>query len=249
MATNILMPALSPTMTEGTLARWLKKEGDTVKAGDIIAEIETDKATMEVEAVDEGMLGKILVADGTEGVKVNATIAVLVEEGEAVPTRRPRRQPAEAAQAAAGAQTPALAGGAGAAGSRQRRRRPGGAEPAADAAPRRNGHDGGDRVFVSPLAGAWRRRPARPRRHQRQRPGRPHREVRHRGGAEQAGRRQARAGPGRRRAGGRAAPPPRRRSPPRPPSPRRIPRCRTAASARSSPGACRNRSRPSRIST
>ncbi len=67
MATNILMPALSPTMTEGTLARWLKKEGDAVKAGDIIAEIETDKATMEVEAVDEGILGKILVADGTAG--------------------------------------------------------------------------------------------------------------------------------------------------------------------------------------
>ncbi|MCX7384456.1 MAG: pyruvate dehydrogenase complex dihydrolipoamide acetyltransferase [Alphaproteobacteria bacterium] len=86
MATNILMPALSPTMTEGTLARWLKKEGDTVKAGDVIAEIETDKATMEVEAVDEGVLGKILVADGTEGVKVNAPIAILVDVGEAVPS-------------------------------------------------------------------------------------------------------------------------------------------------------------------
>ena len=67
MATNILMPALSPTMTEGTLARWLKKEGETIKAGDVIAEIETDKATMEVEAVDEGVLGRILVQDGTEG--------------------------------------------------------------------------------------------------------------------------------------------------------------------------------------
>ena len=85
MATNILMPALSPTMTEGTLARWLKKEGDEVKAGDVIAEIETDKATMEVEAVDEGVLGRILVGDGTEGVKVNDPIAVLVEPGEAVP--------------------------------------------------------------------------------------------------------------------------------------------------------------------
>src|SRR5947209_1512527 len=85
MATNILMPALSPTMTEGTLARWLKKEGEQVQAGDVIAEIETDKATMEVEAVDEGMLGKILVADGTTGVKVNAPIAVLVEEGKDVP--------------------------------------------------------------------------------------------------------------------------------------------------------------------
>ena len=84
MATNILMPALSPTMTEGTLARWLKKEGDAIRAGDVIAEIETDKATMEVEAVDEGILGRILVPDGTEGVKVNAPIAVLVEKGEAV---------------------------------------------------------------------------------------------------------------------------------------------------------------------
>ncbi|MBY0338692.1 MAG: biotin/lipoyl-binding protein, partial [Acetobacteraceae bacterium] len=82
MATNILMPALSPTMTEGTLARWLKKEGEKVKAGDIIAEIETDKATMEVEAVDEGILGKILVPDGTANVKVNDVIAVLVEPGE-----------------------------------------------------------------------------------------------------------------------------------------------------------------------
>jgi pyruvate dehydrogenase E2 component (dihydrolipoamide acetyltransferase) len=82
MATNILMPALSPTMTEGTLARWLKNEGDLVRAGDIIAEIETDKATMEVEAVDEGVLGKILVPGGTAGVKVNEVIAVLVEKGE-----------------------------------------------------------------------------------------------------------------------------------------------------------------------
>jgi len=82
MATNILMPALSPTMTEGTLARWLKNEGDMVRAGDIIAEIETDKATMEVEAVDEGVLGKILVPGGTAGVKVNEVIAVLVEKGE-----------------------------------------------------------------------------------------------------------------------------------------------------------------------
>ena len=82
MATNILMPALSPTMTEGTLARWLKNEGDLVRAGDIIAEIETDKATMEVEAVDEGVLGKILVPGGTAGVKVNEVIAVLAEKGE-----------------------------------------------------------------------------------------------------------------------------------------------------------------------
>ena len=82
MAINITMPALSPTMEEGTLSRWLKKEGDQIEAGDIIAEIETDKATMEVEAVDEGTLAKILVGEGTEGVKVNAVIGVLAEEGE-----------------------------------------------------------------------------------------------------------------------------------------------------------------------
>jgi len=84
MATEILMPALSPTMEEGTLAKWLVKEGDTVTSGDIMAEIETDKATMEFEAVDEGIIGKILVAEGTEGVKVNAAIAILIEEGESV---------------------------------------------------------------------------------------------------------------------------------------------------------------------
>jgi pyruvate dehydrogenase E1 component beta subunit len=82
MATEILMPALSPTMEEGTLTRWLVKEGDTVSSGDIMAEIETDKATMEFEAVDEGKIGKILVPEGTEGVKVNTVIAVLLEEGE-----------------------------------------------------------------------------------------------------------------------------------------------------------------------
>ena len=82
MATNILMPALSPTMEEGTLAKWLVKEGDTVSSGDILAEIETDKATMEFEAVDEGVIGKILVTEGTENVKVNDPIAVLLEEGE-----------------------------------------------------------------------------------------------------------------------------------------------------------------------
>ncbi|MBL3704729.1 pyruvate dehydrogenase complex E1 component subunit beta [Sulfitobacter sp. BDSS02] len=82
MATEILMPALSPTMEEGTLAKWLVKEGDTVSSGDILAEIETDKATMEFEAVDEGIVGKILIEEGTEGVKVNTPIAVLVEEGE-----------------------------------------------------------------------------------------------------------------------------------------------------------------------
>ncbi|WBU61771.1 pyruvate dehydrogenase complex dihydrolipoamide acetyltransferase [Paracoccus albus] len=82
MPTEILMPALSPTMEEGTLAKWLVKEGDTVSSGDIIAEIETDKATMEFEAVDEGTVGKILIEEGSEGVKVNTPIAVLLEEGE-----------------------------------------------------------------------------------------------------------------------------------------------------------------------
>src|SRR5262249_18269124 len=83
MATQILMPALSPTMEEGKLAKWLVKEGQSIKSGDVIAEIETDKATMEVEAVDEGKLEKILVPEGTEGVKVNTPIAVLHGDGEA----------------------------------------------------------------------------------------------------------------------------------------------------------------------
>jgi len=135
MATNILMPALSPTMTEGTLARWLKKEGDAIRAGDVIAEIETDKATMEVEAVDEGILGKILVSDGTEGVKVNDPIAVLVDKGEAVPAAaaapaaRPAAQPA-AAPAPAAVAAPA----------------PVPAPATAPAAP------SGERIFASPLA-------------------------------------------------------------------------------------------------
>ena len=89
MPIEILMPALSPTMEEGKLAKWLKNEGDKVAAGDVIAEIETDKATMEVEAVDEGTLGKILVPAGTEGVKVNTPIAVLAVDGEDVD--EPRR--------------------------------------------------------------------------------------------------------------------------------------------------------------
>ncbi|HEX8374360.1 MAG TPA: biotin/lipoyl-containing protein, partial [Geminicoccaceae bacterium] len=84
MATDILMPALSPTMEEGKLAKWLKKEGDAIKSGDVLAEIETDKATMEVEAIDEGVLAKILIEEGTEGVKVNTPIAVIAGEGEDV---------------------------------------------------------------------------------------------------------------------------------------------------------------------
>ncbi|MDA0657142.1 MAG: biotin/lipoyl-binding protein, partial [Proteobacteria bacterium] len=82
MPVKILMPALSPTMTDGTLARWHVKEGDAVASGDVLAEIETDKATMEVEAVEEGRIGKILVVDGTEQVPVNAVIALLLEDGE-----------------------------------------------------------------------------------------------------------------------------------------------------------------------
>src|SRR5207249_3174844 len=88
MSTEILMPALSPTMEEGKLAKWLVKEGQQVKPGDIIAEIETDKATMEVEAVDEGKVSKLLVAEGTEGVKVNTPIAVLDGDGVASPSPR-----------------------------------------------------------------------------------------------------------------------------------------------------------------
>jgi pyruvate dehydrogenase E2 component (dihydrolipoamide acetyltransferase) len=131
MATNILMPALSPTMTEGTLSRWLKKEGEDVRAGDVIAEIETDKATMEVEAVDEGVLGKILVADGTEGVKVNEPIAILVDQGEAVPAAAPAT-----AKPAAAPPKPETK-----------------AEPPRPAPQSGNGHDqGGERIFVSPIA-------------------------------------------------------------------------------------------------
>ncbi len=103
MSINILMPALSPTMTEGKLSRWLKKEGEEIKSGDVLAEIETDKATMEVEAVEEGFLAKILVPDGTEGVAVNTVIGVLVEhEGEAIaaPRATAPATPLPAAQAA-----------------------------------------------------------------------------------------------------------------------------------------------------
>ncbi len=109
MPIEILMPALSPTMEEGTLSKWVKKEGDTVKAGDVIAEIETDKATMEVEAVDEGTLGKLLVAAGTENVKVNTPIAVLLQDGESAADIGSAK-PAEPAKA--DADTPAAAEGA-----------------------------------------------------------------------------------------------------------------------------------------
>lgn len=137
MPTEILMPALSPTMEEGTLAKWLVKEGDTVESGDLLAEIETDKATMEFEAVDEGVIGKILVAEGTANVAVNSVIAVLLEDGEsaddigATPAAAPSA-PADAGseaapQAATEAPAPAIA---------------------APAAPAKNGN----RVFATPLA-------------------------------------------------------------------------------------------------
>ena len=125
MPTEILMPALSPTMEEGTLAKWLVKEGDTVSSGDLLAEIETDKATMEFEAVDDGVVGKILVAEGSEGVKVNTPIAVMLEDGESAddigaasapaPAAAPTATPTEAAPAAA---TPAPAAAKAADGSR-----------------------------------------------------------------------------------------------------------------------------------
>ncbi len=104
MPIEVLMPALSPTMTEGNLAKWMKKEGDTIKSGQVIAEIETDKATMEVEAVDEGVLGKILVKDGTEGVKVNQVIALILAEGEdkkALDSWKPKEAPAAKKEEAA----------------------------------------------------------------------------------------------------------------------------------------------------
>ncbi|ETD01485.1 2-oxo acid dehydrogenase subunit E2 [Rhodobacter capsulatus] len=107
MAVEILMPALSPTMEEGTLAKWLVKEGDAVKSGQIIAEIETDKATMEFEAVDEGVIGKLLVAEGTSGVKVNAAIAVLIEEGGSAEVAPVAKAAAPAPVAAPAVATPA----------------------------------------------------------------------------------------------------------------------------------------------
>ncbi len=145
MATNILMPALSPTMEKGNLARWLKKEGDKIKSGDVIAEIETDKATMEYEATDEGTLAKIVVPEGTQDVAVNSVIAVMAVEGEdakaagaaapkaAPPVAKPVEKPVEAKAAAA---PPADA----------KKSEPAPDKPAAPAA------SAGGRVFASPLA-------------------------------------------------------------------------------------------------
>jgi len=140
MPIQILMPALSPTMTDGTLSKWLKAEGDMVESGDVIAEIETDKATMEVEAVDEGIVGKLLVAEGTEHVAVNAPIAVLLEEGEDTSAigdvaATPAAAPAAAPEPVTEAATPQAA-------------TPATPAPAATPSPAATGN----RVFASPLA-------------------------------------------------------------------------------------------------
>ena len=140
MPIEILMPALSPTMEEGTLAKWLVKEGDTVSSGDIIAEIETDKATMDFEAVDEGTIGKIIVPEGSEGVKVNALIAVLVEDGEeasdAVTSSASADDAGDKAAATAVTAEPATPT----------------AEPSAAPAPAAPAASDGTRIFASPLA-------------------------------------------------------------------------------------------------
>ena len=135
MPTEILMPALSPTMEEGTLAKWLVKEGDSVASGDILAEIETDKATMEFEAVDEGIIGKILVEAGSDGVKVNTPIAVLLAEGESKADIGASAAPATEKTDAASAKTPDASA----------RSKPAAAAPPAPSAD-------GKRIFASPLA-------------------------------------------------------------------------------------------------
>jgi pyruvate dehydrogenase E2 component (dihydrolipoamide acetyltransferase) len=141
MSINILMPALSPTMTEGKLAKWHVKPGDSVKAGQVICEIETDKATMEVEAVDEGRIGEIVVPEGAEGVKVNAVIAILLEEGESAPAPGGAPALASALQAAPAAVAPAAAAP------------PPAPAPAPAAAPAAAAAShGGARIFASPLA-------------------------------------------------------------------------------------------------
>ena len=130
MTIKILMPALSPTMTDGKLAKWFKAEGDQVAAGDILAEIETDKATMEMEAVDDGVLGKIVIAEGTEGVAINSLVAVMLEEGEDVSAADAAASTAPAPQA-----TP-----------------PEEPAPAAQPAPQATLVEKGERIFASPLA-------------------------------------------------------------------------------------------------
>ncbi|MBC8038014.1 MAG: pyruvate dehydrogenase complex dihydrolipoamide acetyltransferase [Rhizobiales bacterium] len=143
MPTNILMPALSPTMEKGKLAKWLKKEGDKIKSGDILAEIETDKATMEVEAVDEGTLGKILVADGTDDVAVNTPIAVILGEGEKAGDIKPASSPPPSAPRA---DTSPVKGEE----KEKKSAAPSSSSPLAGEVAR--GAGGGNRIFASPLA-------------------------------------------------------------------------------------------------
>jgi pyruvate dehydrogenase E2 component (dihydrolipoamide acetyltransferase) len=144
MPIKITMPALSPTMEEGNLSKWLVKEGDKVTSGDVIAEIETDKATMEVEAVDEGVVAKLVVPAGTEGVKVNALIAILAEDGEDVAEAAKGGDSAPAPKAEAAKEEPKKEVATAA---------PAKAEaPAAAPAPAKNAENKGDRVFASPLA-------------------------------------------------------------------------------------------------
>jgi pyruvate dehydrogenase E2 component (dihydrolipoamide acetyltransferase) len=150
MPTQVLMPALSPTMEEGKLAKWLVKEGQDVKAGDVIAEIETDKATMEVEAVDEGKVGELLVAEGTEGVKVNTPIAVLLAEGESAGAApAPKAQPSQPAARADPASRPAAEESAAAAAPAAA---PAPAEPQAPRPARAAAPNGRGRILASPLA-------------------------------------------------------------------------------------------------
>src|SRR5690242_9584780 len=149
MPINILMPALSPTMEKGNLAKWLKKEGDKVKSGDIIAEIETDKATMEVEAVDEGTIAKIVVPEGTQDVPVNDVIAVLAGDGEDVKAAGASAGAAKPSAAPAPAPKPAPAAAAAPAVAPPPKPAQPPAAPAASPAPQANGHG---RIFSSPLA-------------------------------------------------------------------------------------------------
>ena len=250
MPINILMPALSPTMEKGNLAKWLKKEGDKVKSGDVIAEIETDKATMEVEAVDEGTIAKIVVAEGTADVPVNQVIAVLAGEGEDV----------KAAAAGAGSAAPAPKPQAAAAaprlsrseGRRSKARVVGGTRHAAAAeapsAPRRRRRPRAIACSLRRSLGGWPRKPASRCRASRLGPARPHHRPRRR-------RREIRQGhEARRRAGRRRRPPPIAPSMSDDAGPRAVRRgqLRGRAARRHAPyhraAADRSRCRPSRIS-
>src|SRR5271169_295239 len=154
MPINILMPALSPTMEKGNLAKWLKKEGDTVKTGDVIAEIETDKATMEYESVDDGVIAKIVVPEGTQDVPVNQLIAVMAEEGEdvkAAASAAAKGAPPQAKAAETPKPPPITAPASQAATPAVQARPPAPPPVPAPSAPATNGHTT-NRVFSSPLA-------------------------------------------------------------------------------------------------